>query len=69
MQKIELTEKEQQVIGSYVRTIRAAEMAQANLTAVSSIIIERAGMDSTKQWVLDPSGTFLEEVDDGMAPE
>lgn len=67
--KIELTQKEQQVIGSYMRTIAAADAAKANLSAVSSIIIERAGMDSSKPWALDPSGTFLEEVKDGLASE
>ncbi len=67
--KIKLTDKERQILTTQVSAIRAGELAQANLSALSTIIIERAGMDSNKKWMLDPSVEFLEEVDDGMAPE
>lgn len=67
--KVELTSKEQQVISGYRQVIAQAESARTSLTMLCTIIIERAGGDTSKPWNLTPDGSAMEEVQDGVAPQ
>ena len=65
--KIELTTKEQQIIGAHQRVLADAERARQLLVSICTIIIERAGGDAAKPWAVTAEGAALEEVTDGVA--
>lgn len=64
---IQLSDREKQIIGGYMSAIRNAEAARAQMMALCSVIIERAGGDASKPWQLSQDGSALEEVSDGVA--
>lgn len=65
--RIPFSAKEQQICATYRQRIADAEAARAQLAAICTIIIERAGGDASTPWQLSQDGSALEEVSDAVA--